>query len=204
VQRVGQGGYELPWLHLNQADVPTSYDLSLSVSELKQMASTINATSPTSSSFSSSLSGSSSGTGPISDGSSSSSTPSSSSSGGASSSSIPSKTPAPSSVNKPTVRAVTGVHLPVTLTDFSLVVSISGTGCQKPKSHQRIADQLMITGRALAQPCIFMSHEHFFVSLHNFDLLHFTMIQTIFVYLLPLIWDNSTTAGNMTVPLILV
>ncbi|KAL0580357.1 hypothetical protein V5O48_000210 [Marasmius crinis-equi] len=30
--RIGQGGYEVPWLHLDQAAVPTSYDLNLGLS----------------------------------------------------------------------------------------------------------------------------------------------------------------------------
>lgn len=57
--RVGQGGYQIPWLKLNQKAVPTTYNLALTPAALKEKAKAIQAASSSSSS-SSSLSPSSS------------------------------------------------------------------------------------------------------------------------------------------------
>ncbi|TFK44582.1 hypothetical protein BDQ12DRAFT_661303 [Crucibulum laeve] len=42
--RIGQGGYQIPWLKLQQQNVPTAYDLSLGFAALKQKAKELNAT----------------------------------------------------------------------------------------------------------------------------------------------------------------
>ncbi|KDQ27871.1 hypothetical protein PLEOSDRAFT_1112748 [Pleurotus ostreatus PC15] len=43
--RIGRGGYQVPWLQLNQKAVPTKYDLQLGFSAMKQKAESVNATS---------------------------------------------------------------------------------------------------------------------------------------------------------------
>ncbi|KAL0956087.1 hypothetical protein HGRIS_002255 [Hohenbuehelia grisea] len=43
--RLGRGGYQVPWLHLDQKAVPTNYDLSLGFSSMKQKAQQLNETS---------------------------------------------------------------------------------------------------------------------------------------------------------------
>jgi len=43
--RVGKGGYQIPWLPLEQKGVPTTYNLALALGALKQKATQINATS---------------------------------------------------------------------------------------------------------------------------------------------------------------
>ena len=43
--RVGQGGYQVPWLIIQQKDVPTTYNLPLDGLSLKQVAQSVTATS---------------------------------------------------------------------------------------------------------------------------------------------------------------
>jgi len=43
--RVGQGGYQVPWLKIEQKDVPTTYNLALDGLSLRQAAQRVNATS---------------------------------------------------------------------------------------------------------------------------------------------------------------
>lgn len=43
--RIGRGGYQVPWLQLNQKAVPTKYDLQLGFSAMKQKAESVNSTS---------------------------------------------------------------------------------------------------------------------------------------------------------------
>ncbi|KAI0686333.1 hypothetical protein BC835DRAFT_1523138 [Cytidiella melzeri] len=58
--QIGVGGYEVPWLKIQQAGIPTTYSLSLSISEMHQIASTLSASEAGHTLASSVLSGASS------------------------------------------------------------------------------------------------------------------------------------------------
>ncbi|KAK0241921.1 hypothetical protein EDD85DRAFT_820884 [Armillaria nabsnona] len=59
--RIGMGGYQIPWLKLDQDNVPTTYDLALSFSELKAEAGRLSASSAEATASTSASSGSPSG-----------------------------------------------------------------------------------------------------------------------------------------------